>query len=258
MTQAERRIYLIKELLAEQPQYSDIEIPDSEDIQKRLLRSLMNVRMPKPISADFMKIQDEYLSEAISEKGITNIEELSPVSKGIYIWQGDITTLCCDAIVNAANSGLTGCYSPCHNCIDNCIHTFSGIQLRNECDCIMKKQGHEEPVGRAKVTGAYNLPCKYVIHTVGPTVRGRLTSEHCKMLEECYLSCLSAAVGYCMKSIAFCCISTGVFGFPKKEAAETAVRTVCNFLKKHDLKVIFNVFGDEDYEIYQKLFIRTE
>lgn len=252
MLQSQRRNFLINKLLSEQAQYSDIAVPQSEAEQKRLLRALMNVRTPKPIGEDFLKIQDEYLQTELSEKGVTDIADLSPVEDNIYLWKGDITTLKCGAIVNAANSGMTGCYQPCHSCIDNCIHTFAGVRLRLECSEIMERQGYPEPMGQAKITSAYNLPCGHVIHTVGPVVQGKLTDEHCRLLKSCYQSCLELAVRNGIDSIAFCCISTGVFGFPKKEAAEIAVRTVRDFLKSHSIKVIFNVFGSEDYEIYKK------
>lgn len=217
----------------------------------------MNVRAPEPIGEDFLMIQDEYLQTELNEKGITDIADLLPVENSVYLWQGDITTLKCGAIVNAANSGMTGCYQPCHNCIDNCIHTFAGVRLRLECAGIMEKQGYEEPAGQAKITPAYNLPCSYVIHTVGPIVQGKLTEEHCRLLKSCYQSCLELTVQHGIDSIAFCCISTGVFGFPKREAAEIAVRTVRDFLKSHDVKVIFNVFGIEDYDIYRKILGRN-
>lgn len=170
MTQAERRIYLIKELLREQPRYADMKIPADEQEQKNLLRSLFNIRMPKPASKNFLKIQDAYLGEETAKKGITDIADLQPVQDNLYVWHGDITTLRCDAIVNAANSQMLGCFCPCHGCIDNAIHTFSGVQLRLSCADFMKKQGHEEQTGTAKITPAYNLPCKYVLHTVGPIV----------------------------------------------------------------------------------------
>lgn len=253
MLQSERRNYLINKLLAEQAQYSDIAVPQSEAEQKRLLRALMNVRAPKPIGEDFLKIQDEYLQTELNEKGITDMADLTPMEDGVYLWRGDITTLKCGAIVNAANSGMTGCYQPCHNCIDNCIHTFAGVRLRLECAEIIEDQGHEEPTGQAKITSAYNLPCEYVIHTVGPIVQGKLTAEHCRLLKGCYTSCLELAVKNGIDSIAFCCISTGVFGFPKREAAEIAVRTVRDFLRFHEIKVIFNVFASGDYDIYRKI-----
>lgn len=244
---------LINYLLNENPEYRKVRIPSSENEQFRLYRSLVNVRSAYEISAEYLAAEDEYLRQKTAEKGITDIVNLSPVEDDIYLWRGDITTLKCGAIVNAANSGMTGCYQPCHNCIDNCIHTFAGIRLRLECAEIMKKQGYPEPTGQAKITPAYNLPCEYVIHTVGPIVQGKLTAEHCRLLKSCYQSCLELAVQNGIDSIAFCCISTGVFGFPKKEAAEIAVRTVRNFMKSHRIKVIFNVFGNEDYGIYRKI-----
>lgn len=244
---------LINYLLNENPEYRKVRIPSSENEQFRLYRSLVNVRSAYEISAEYLAAEDEYLRQKTAEKGITDIADLSPVEDDIYLWCGDITTLKCGAIVNAANSGMTGCYQPCHNCIDNCIHTFAGIRLRLECAEIMKKQGYPEPTGQAKITPAYNLPCEYVIHTVGPIVQEKLTAEHCRLLKSCYQSCLELTVQNGIDSIAFCCISTGVFGFPKKEAAEIAVRTVRNFMKSHRIKVIFNVFGNEDYGIYRKI-----
>ena len=244
---------LINYLLNENTEYRKIGIPSSEDEQFRLYRSLVNVRSACEISAEYLAAEDEYLRQKTAEKGITDIADLSPVEDDIYLWRGDITTLKCGAIVNAANSGMTGCYQPCHNCIDNCIHTFAGTRLRLECAGIMKKQGYPEPTGQAKITPAYNLPCDYVIHTVGPIVQGKLTAEHCRLLKSCYQSCLELAVQNGIDSIAFCCISTGVFGFPKQEAAEIAVRTVRNFMKSHRIKVIINVFGNEDYGIYRKI-----
>ena len=255
MEQVEKRKYLIKILLAEQPRYKDMEIPKEAEEQKRLLRSLFNVRMPGKIGEDFLQLQDEYLQEATKEKGITDLNDLQPIQDGIYLWQGDITTLRCDAIVNAANSGMTGCYQPCHNCIDNCIHTYAGIQLRNACADIMDKQGYEEPTGQAKITPGYNLPCKYVLHTVGPIVQGQLTKEHEELLASCYRSCLELADKNSVKSIAFCCISTGVFMFPNERAAEIAVQTVRDYRTEINsrIEVIFNVWKDIDYEIYRQL-----
>lgn len=244
---------LINYLINENPEYSKVQIPSSENEQFRLYRNLVNIRLPSVISEEYLAAEDEYLRQKTAEKGITDIADLSPVEGDIYLWRGDITTLKCGAIVNAANSGMTGCYQPCHNCIDNCIHTFAGIRMRLDCAEIMKKQGYPEPAGQAKITPAYNLPCEYVVHTVGPIVQGKLTAEHCRLLESCYRSCLEIAVQNGIDSIAFCCISTGVFGFPKKEAAEIAVRTVRDFMKYHRIKVIFNVFGNEDYGIYRKI-----
>ena len=253
MKQTERRVYLIEYLLAERGER--IEIPNDAYNQKRLLRSLFNIRMPKETSEDFLQIQDGYLQEEIRRKGITDIADLQPVQDDIYLWQGDITTLRCDAIVNAANSQMLGCFRPCHGCIDNAIHTFAGVQLRRNCNEIMQKQGHNEPTGQAKITPAYNLPCKYVLHTVGPIVSGRLTEEHCELLKSCYLSCLKLAEKNSCKSIAFCCISTGVFGFPQREAAQIAVDTVKEYKEENhsDIKVIFNVFKDDDYAIYNEI-----
>ena len=255
MNQSERRNYLIDSLLEEKKEYKKILLPQSTGEQKALLRSLMNVRMAAPISEAFLQIQDEYLKEETKKKGITDIRVLKPVEEGIYLWQGDITTLKCDAIVNAANSGMTGCYQPCHNCIDNCIHTYAGIQLRNACAKIMEKQGYEEPTGRAKITPSFNLPCKYVLHTVGPIVQGHLTEEHEELLASCYRSCLELADENDVKSMAFCCISTGVFMFPNERAAEIAVQTVRDYRREKNsgIEVIFNVWKDGDYEIYREL-----
>ena len=255
MKQDERRIYLIQQLLDEQTRYRNFDIPQDRIEQKRLLRSLFNIRMPGNISEDFLKIQNEYLQEETAAKGITDLAELSPISKGIYLWQGDITTLRCDAIVNAANSGMTGCYAPCHGCIDNCIHTYAGIQLRLECAGIMQKQGHEEETGKAKITSAYNLPCKFVLHTVGPIVETRVIPDDERLLASCYRSCLELAEKNGIKSIAFCCISTGEFHFPNDKAAEIAVQTVKGYKEQtgSNMEVIFNVFKDVDYEIYRKL-----
>lgn len=256
MNQTEKRLFLIQYLLDEQPKYRNVEIPCDEMEQRKLLRSLFNVRLPARISDDFLIVQDEYLQEETKKKGVTSLAAMTPIEPGIYLWQGDITTLRCDAIVNAANSGMTGCYHPCHNCIDNCIHTYAGIQLRNACAEIMKRQGHEERTGQAKITPAFNLPCKYVLHTVGPIVQGRLTGVHEEQLASCYRSCLALAEENGIESIAFCCISTGVFGFPQRRAAEIAVQTVNNYKADaySNIEVIFNVFKDDDYKIYRELF----
>lgn len=224
MTQTKRRLFLIEYPLSESGER--IGIPTDEYNQKRLLRSLFNIRMPKDTSAEFLKIQDAYLQEENRRKGITDLADLEPVQDGIYLWQGDITTLKCGAIVNAANSQMLGCFQPCHGCIDNAIHTYSGVQLRCKCNELMKAQGFDEPTGQAKITPAYNLPCRYIIHTVGPIVSGKLNEQHCELLKSCYLSCLKLAEENGVDSIAFCCISTGVFGFPQREAAEIAVSTV--------------------------------
>lgn len=255
MTQAERRIYLITQLLAEQPRYQGLSVPTDTAEQKKLLRALMNVRLPKPAGRDFLAVQDEYLREELAQKGTVSLADLTPAAKDLYLWQGDITTLRCDAIVNAANSGLTGCYVPCHGCIDNCIHTYAGIQLRQACAALMEEQGHEEQTGGAKITDAYNLPCRYVLHTVGPIVSGAPTARDKELLASCYRSCLELAERHGVKSIALCCISTGEFHFPNDRAAEIAVRTVREYRAetKSKIQVIFNVFKDVDYKIYRTL-----
>ena len=255
MNQAERRRYLIRALLDEDPRYRDWGVPANADEQRRLLRGLMNVRMPAPCGARFIKTQDEYLRQALAERGVTDVDELTPVQPGLYLWQGDITTLRCDAIVNAANSGMTGCYAPNHGCIDNAIHTYAGVQLRLACAEMMKKQGAPEPAGRAKITPAFNLPCRYVLHTVGPIVANQPTKRDCELLESCYRACLALAAERELQSVAFCCISTGEFHFPNERAAEIAVRTVRAFLQRPTSvkKVIFNVFKDIDRKIYERL-----
>ncbi len=255
MDQNRRRKYLIEELVREQPRFRGMRIEPEEAAAKMQLRSLMNVRMAAPISKEFEKIQDEYLQEVNAGRGIVQVSELEQAEPGIYLWQGDITRLAADAIVNAANSGMTGCYQPCHNCIDNCIHTYAGIQLRNYCQDLMEEQGYEEPAGRAKITPGFNLPCRHVIHTVGPIVQGPLTAEHERLLASCYESCLALADENGLKNIAFCCISTGVFMFPNERAAGIAVETVRNYRRRQQsgIEVIFNVWKDIDYEIYRKL-----
>ncbi|MCR5595460.1 MAG: protein-ADP-ribose hydrolase [Lachnospiraceae bacterium] len=261
MTHSERRIWLIDYLRNEAGEKDDMKIPLDEQKQKDMLRAFMNVREPKPISDEFIRIQDEYLSTENENAGITDVEDLTPFGKDerIILWQGDITTLRADAIVNAANSQMLGCFIPLHNCIDNAIHSKSGVQLRLKCKELMDKQGYEEPVGGAKITPGYNLPCEYIIHTVGPMVSDELEDEHKEQLARSYRTCLEVADIYELKSIVFCCISTGVFGFPNKEAAKIAVSTVRDYLKNTKTtleKVVFNVFKDEDREIYTYLLGR--
>ena len=251
MTQDERRVWLIRTLLDEQGYRNDV--PQDAFEQKRLLRGLFNVRPPMPASAEFLAVQDAYLKEATREKGVTTLSDLEPVRPHLYLWRGDITTLAVDAIVNAANSALLGCFSPNHGCIDNAIHTFSGVQLRLACDAIMRAQGHEEPTGTAKITPGFNLPAKFVLHTVGPIVSGPLTQRHRAQLASCYESCLRLAEENGLKSVAFCCISTGVFGFPQNEAAKIAVDTVTAFQKDCPIDVVFNVFKEADLRLYQAL-----
>ena len=251
MTQDERRVWLIRALLDEQGYRSAV--PQDANEQKRLLRALFNVRPPTDASAEFLQVQDAYLKEAIREKGVTALSDLKPLKPHQYLWRGDITTLEVDAIVNAANSQMLGCFAPNHGCIDNAIHTFAGVQLRLACHEIMQKQGHEEPTGTAKITPGFNLPAKFVLHTVGPIVSGRLAEKHCKELASCYQSCLALAAENGLLSVAFCCISTGVFGFPQREAARIAVETVTAFQRDCPIDVVFNVFKEADLAIYRRL-----
>lgn len=233
-------------------------IPSNIDDKKSLLRSLMNVRPPKEVSSEFLEIQDEFLSNETSKKILTSAEDIREVKGKLALWQGDITTLKVDAIVNAANSKLLGCFIPMHNCIDNVIHSAAGIQLREECNRIMQNQATDEEVGKAKITGAYNLPSRYVIHTVGPAIPQGLkpSDDECENLANCYRSCLELADSYGIKTIAFCGISTGVFNFPQELAAEIAIKTVGQYLNENESsleKVIFDVFSNESYMIYKKL-----
>lgn len=255
MTQEQRRIFLIEYLQKEEKEWKKIKIPAEKEAQKHLLRSLMNLRPAKPVSNEFLAIQNEYLQEERKEKGVVFLTDLSPVQTGIYLWQGDITKLSADAIVNAANSALLGCFIPCHGCIDNAIHSAAGIQLRQECFCIMEQQKELEQTGRAKITKAYNLPCRYILHTVGPIIYGAVTKKDRALLSDCYRSCLELAAEYHLKSIAFCCISTGEYHFPNEQAAEIAIRTVQSYQEKNKngLEVIFNVFKDSDYKVYKRL-----
>ena len=253
--QTERRIFLIQYLKEEDRELKKLKIPAQEDAQKSLLRSLMNIRPARPVSEEFLAVQDQYLQEERERKGIVEPEKLSPEQPGIYLWKGDITRLAADAVVNAANSGMLGCFVPCHGCIDNAIHSAAGVQLRLECARIMEQQKREEPAGSAKITKAYNLPSRYVLHTVGPIICGTVTKKDCSLLEDCYRSCLELAAQYHLKNIAFCCISTGEFRFPNELAAEIAVKTVKNYQQENSKspEVIFNVFKDKDYRIYQRL-----
>ena len=258
MNQTEQRLFLIKHLITEQKQYQNIVLPEDEAEQKRLLRFLFNIRMPIPASNAFLMVQDTYLQEETKRKGITEFSNLQPIAEKLYLWRGDITTLRCDAIVNAANSQMLGCFCPNHGCIDNAIHTFAGVQLRLACAKLMKRQGHQEPTGQAKMTPAFNLPCNYVIHTVGPIVQEWLTKKDKELLASCYRSCLELADGNNLKNIAFCCISTGEFHFPNDKAAQIAIQTVKDYKAQTNSKieVIFNVFNETDYSIYREL-LRT-
>ena len=257
MTQFKRLTELNKYLLEEMPQYrrQAAGFGEDEESQFRLFRSLVNLRRPKPADSEFLHMQDEYLRDSALSRGITDADSLVPLNDGWYLWRGDITTLRCDAVVNAANSGLLGCFVPCHGCIDNAIHTYAGVQLRLACAQLINKQGHEEPTGRAKITPAFNLPSRYVIHTVGPIVGDAVTPEDAALLASCYRSCLELAEKHHLTNVAFCCISTGVFHFPNRHAAEIAVKTVKRYLEEHNskIKVVFDVFKDEDYAIYREL-----
>ena len=257
MNQQERCLWLIRTLLDETPQYRDIAVPLGAERRWQLLRSLMNVRPPMPVTDEFLRVQDEFLKEMTAEKGITDVDSLPacPGDPHLALWQGDITTLRCDAIVNAANSQLLGCFSPCHGCIDNIIHTMSGVQLRLACDELMRAQGYEEPTGQAKITPGFNLPARYVLHTVGPIIDDEVTERDEALLASCYRSCLELANQNGLRSVAFCCISTGVFRFPPDRAAGIAVQAVKEFLREDTSvrRVIFNVFKDSDLAIYREL-----
>jgi O-acetyl-ADP-ribose deacetylase (regulator of RNase III) len=252
MTQNERLLWLIGYLLSERRDSGSVSVPHNDDEKFQLYRSLVNIRPPRPVTDEYLKIQNEYLQELSKERGIVRLGDTECMDGDLYLWQGDITRLAADAIINAANSGMLGCFHPCHNCIDNCIHTFAGIQLREECSHLMAEQGHEEPTGQAKITGGYNLPAKNILHTVGPIVSGRLKKTQEYELADCYKSCLALAAENGLGSVAFCCISTGVFGFPQEKAAEIAIDTVKRD-KPKGMKVIFNVYRDEDERRYRNL-----
>ncbi len=256
MNQDERCLWLIQALLDEMPQYRYTPIPALPDQRWRLLRSLMNVRPPIPAAKEFLRVQDAYLKQMTLEKGIVDAASLPANAKDerLILWQGDITTLQCDAIVNAANSQMLGCFSPCHGCIDNIIHAMAGVQMRLACHEIMQKQGHEEPAGHAKITPGFNLPAKYVLHTVGPIIDDEVAAEDEALLASCYQKCLALAAQKGLRSVAFCCISTGVFRFPPERAAEIAIQTVKEYLWQDATiqRVVFNVFKDSDLAIYQE------
>ena len=258
MTRIEQISFLNSILLKEMPRYREWakQFPAEEIQQRKLLWGLMNMRPPTPLNAEFIAVQDALLYDELREKGVVDVDTLPASSEPrMIVWQGDITRLAADAIVDADNSALLGCFYPCHGCIDNAIHSAAGLQLRDECKRLMQAQGHEEPVGNAKITGAYNLPSRYVIHTVGPIVQGRLTKNDCEALQSCYRACMELALQKGLRSIAFCCISTGEYHFPNREAAQIAVATVKDILNRDGsgMKVIFNVFKDIDRQIYNEL-----
>ena len=248
--------YLLKYLIDERNE--EIEIPSNYGEKRNLLRALMNVRPAYPIDEGFLKVQDEFLTNETLSKDLVGVNDITESKGKIMLWKGDITNLKVDAIVNAANSKLLGCFIPMHNCIDNVIHSASGIQLRLECNEIMNAQKKDEGIGKAKITDAYNLASKYVIHTVGPAIplNSKPSDLDCRHLENCYKSCMEIASAYNLNSLAFCCISTGVFNFPQELAADIATKTVDEYLKNNETSlnhVIFNVFTDDDYIIYKKL-----
>lgn len=257
MEQEKRLDFLLNFLKRDNVGKYEIIIPTGYTEKRALLRALVNVRSPRPVTADFLRIQDAFLREETKQKGIVNLEDIPPCpsNERISLWRGDITRLAVDAIVNAANSEMLGCFVPGHNCIDNAIHTAAGVQLRQECYEIMEKQGYPEKTGDVKITQGFNLPAKHVIHTVGPIVKGKPTKTQENELTRCYLSCLELSASHGIQSIAYCCISTGVFAFPKTIASEIAINTVMKHLKEHRQvkRVIFNVFDDENYFIYQNL-----
>jgi O-acetyl-ADP-ribose deacetylase (regulator of RNase III) len=261
-TQEQRLNYLVEEFKADSVQYKDLRTPGDTEGKRRILRSLMNIRMPKKMDKFVIAVQDEYLQGRIRENGIVALADIPETRPGLSIWQGDITRLAVDAIVNAANSQMLGCFVPMHTCIDNCIHTFAGIQLRAECarqmDQLKSRYGsdYEQPTAVPMLTDAYNLPSKKVIHIVGPIVQSRLTPALEKDLADCYRNTLDLCAENGLRSVAFCCISTGVFRFPNKRAAEIAVNTVTDWLSAHPgtmERVIFNVFKDEDKAYYEQL-----
>ena len=257
MTQQERLRYLVEGLVAEYKEKHNehIDIPMNEAEQFNLFRALCNIRPAGSMPAEWMKVQDEYLNELAREKGIVTINDMEKRAPQIYLWQGDITRLSVDAIVNAANNQLLGCFAPNHRCIDNTIHTFAGIELRMACTRMIEYMDMPEKTGVARKTYGFNLPAKHVIHTVGPIIYDSLTDIEREQLASCYRSCLELANAYSLQSIAFCCISTGEFRFPNEEAAQIAIDTVRTYLKETNSKiqVIFNVFKDIDYDIYDKL-----
>ena len=230
--------------------------------RRRLLRSLMNVRSSRPLRKDFLAMQNEHLSEEREEKvGVEAAELLvTAVYPRIAIWRGDITRLKADTIVNAANSAMMGCFAPLHNCIDNIIHSAAGVRLRQTCHDMMLTDfpsgDWKEPAGRARATPGFNLPCRYVFHTVGPIVSGPLREEHRVLLTSCYTSCLELAREKHCRSLAFCCISTGEFRFPREEAAHIALAAVTDWMNanpQYEIRVVFDVFTEQDNDIYTQL-----
>ncbi len=262
MTQEQRLDFLVEQFKADSDEYKNLETPKDMEGKKRILRSLMNIRMPKRMADDVVAVQNKYLKERAIDRGVVELSDIPVIRDRLSIWQGDITRLAVDAIVNAANSQMLGCFIPMHTCIDNCIHTFAGIQLREECNRQMNElrikygRDYEQPTAEPMLTDAFNLPAKKVIHIVGPIVQYKLTPSLEKNLADCYRNTLDMCLENNLKSVAFCCISTGVFHFPNDRAAEIAVQTVRKWMAEHDERmerVIFNVFKNEDKEIYERL-----
>lgn len=247
----------LNEMLLEERGQETGPLGDDPQEQWDLFRALVNTRPAESASEEFLALQDEMLQALLAYRGVTDVRDIEPASgaNGMRLWRGDITTLATDAVVNAANSQMLGCFVPGHHCIDNAIHTFAGVQLRLECARLMAEQGYPEPTGMAKATDAFNLPARHVIHTVGPIAEGIVTQADRALLANCYTSCLDAAADLGCESVAFCCISTGVFGFPQREAAEIAVATVRDWLTRNgrDITVVFDVFGDADEALYRRL-----
>ena len=273
MSGTDKTDLLLEELKQDSVEYKDLETTRySLEEKKNTIRSLMNIRMPRELSRALVDLQDEYLQEELQAKGVVSLPDIStikekynaktPFAEKISLWQGDITRLKIGAIVNAANSQMLGCFVPCHRCIDNAIHSAAGMQLREECNHIMQNRrmkygrSYEEPTGTATLTSGYNLPCNHVIHTVGPIVYGELNEMLCQDLRNCYENVLKCCLEHDIRSVAFCCISTGEFHFPNDKAAQIAWETVKSFLEKYGdrmERVIFNVFKDSDLRIYEKV-----
>ena len=267
MTQEQRLDYLVEQFKEESGEYAGLRVGGSGEEKRRVLRSLMNIRMPRELDEETLRVQDEYLKERAAEKGVVTLADIPCIvgHSHLSVWQGDITRLAVDAIVNAANSQMLGCFVPMHTCIDNCIHSFAGVQLRAECarqmGILRAKYGrsYEQPAAVPMLTDGYNLPAKKIVHIVGPIVEGRLTKKLEQKLADCYTNTLDLCAENGLRSVAFCCISTGVFRFPNDRAAEIAVQTVTDWLAAHDgqmERVIFNVFKDEDTRLYEKLLAR--
>lgn len=275
--QKERLDFLLQQMKKDSTEDVSFTMPDNYEKKRLLLRSFMNIRMPRFIPEEILSVQDEFLLEEAKEKGIVAWNEIPTIQEKFgschafadkcSVWQGDITRLKVGAIVNAANSRMLGCFVPCHRCIDNAIHSAAGMQLREECSHIMNQKrirygkDYEEPTGTATITKGYNLPAEYVIHTVGPIVYHKLTTDLCRDLEKCYKSVLECALEHGIRSVAFCCISTGEFRFPNEEAAKIAIKTVSDFLEQYSDKfdrIIFNVFKDLDRELYERYLTETK